>query len=196
MKTFLVYVLLISIAMSGEQKRSLEMSTAQKMFENLDWMTGPEQGASLTTLEHEWQTRKGTLIRALLRSENQKARFCAAYLLGLYRYPEAVNDLAAKITMENDDEVLPQGKEARWDRYPAVEALIRIGKPSVPAMLRNIASSSDQHVRALSGRVIFYVEGEQIGRLIVESASAKEDDPVKKKNLETSLPLIKGGEYK
>ena len=172
------------------------MSTAQKMFENLDWMTGPDQDSSLTTLEHEWQSRKCILIRALLRGENQKARFCAAYLLGLYRYPEAVNHLAAKITMENDDEVLPQGKMARWGRYPAVEALIRIGKPSVAAMLRNLASSSDQHVRALSARVIFYVEGEQIGRLIVENAIAKEDDSVKKKNLEASLSLLKGGEYK
>ncbi len=195
MKTFFLCALLaFTLVALGNEKRSKEVgNTTEDTFRSLVRMTIPERESFLTTLDREWQTRKGILITTL-GSEDEEACFSSAYLLGLYRYAEAADSLAAVITMEN--KVIRQQREGRWRRYPAVEALIRIGKPSVPAMLRNLASSSDQHVRALSARVIFGVEGEQIGRLIVENAIAKEDDPVKKKNLETSLPLIKGGEYK
>lgn len=187
-------LIVVSTFTQGDGMTNSTTDTAGTRLKHLHQMTSDEREVLLTSLEREWQAIEGVLVTSL-GSKDHETQFCSAYLLGLYRYSNAVDNLANVITMESTKSS-EDDRKSRWQQYPAVEALIVIGKPSVPAMLRNLASSSDQHVRALSARVIFHVEGEQIGQLIVESAIAKEDDPVKKQNLETSLPLIKGGEYK
>ena len=184
----------VSAFIEGDDMTNSTTRNVVTKLRSLKEMTPEEKEALLSSLGREWQQVEGVLVTNL-GSEDDETRFCSAYLLGLYRYSYAAGSLARKITMENT-KLKDNERMARWQQYPAVEALIRIGKPSVPAMLRNLESSSDKHVRGLSARVIFYVEGAQIGRLIVENAIAKEDDPVKKKNLEEALPLIKGGEYK
>ncbi|MHC4529568.1 MAG: hypothetical protein ACYS29_16970, partial [Planctomycetota bacterium] len=82
-----------------------------------------------------------------------------------------------------------QAKEALWDRYPVVEALIKIGKPSVRVMIHNIVSSNDKKVRDLSAKVIRYIEGREIGRIVLEKAAERQTDPAKKARLKGALDL-------
>ena len=146
-------------------------------------------------LSKQWEDTKGLLITSL-GSDDQQVQFTAAFLLGLYRYAEATDSLANLIVMEDAGRnEKRQSRESLWGEYPAVEALIRIGKPSVSAMLRNLESSEDEHVRGLSARVIYYVEGPKLAKIVVENAVNEQKDPIKKKLLESSLPLVHGGEY-
>ena len=146
-------------------------------------------------MSKQWTSTKELLINGL-GSEDQTVRFTSACLIGLYRYSEAVHSLSSQIAMEdvNVDRRISK-REHPWGRYPAIEALIHIGKPSTPAMLRNLATSKDAHVRGLSARVIYYVEGETAGKKILEDAIEKQAELPKKQRLESSLPLIRGGEY-
>jgi len=159
-----------------------------------DRMSKLEREAFLSDLEKERHAiLEGLLVG--LGSEHEQIRFCSAYLLGHYRFNQAAGSLADVVTMENP-ELTRNTREQRWGRYPAVEALIRLGKPSVPPMISNLETSDDEHVRGLSARVIYHVEGPELARIVVEMAITKQPDPVKKKRLETALSLLKGGEYK
>lgn len=147
----------------------------------------------LSSFESERERIKSLLLTSL-GSGDPQVQYAAAYLLGFHRYSEAINDLAAVITLHNEETELNK-RLPRWGEFPVVEALIRIGKPSVRAMLANLETSDDANVRGLSARVIFYVEGPDLSKIVVENAVNAQTDPDKKKRLQDALPLVKGGEY-
>lgn len=128
------------------------------------------------------------LIRELRHTTSEEIKITAAFLLGIYRMEEAVRHLAEVITLESKQDELYK-RLPLWSRYPVVEALIRIGKPSVRVMIQNIASSDDKKVRELSAKVIRYVEGREIGRIVLEKAAEKQTDPAKKARLKGALDL-------
>jgi hypothetical protein len=101
----------------------------------------------------------------------------------------AVRDLADLITLEA--EVKQQSKEALWDVHPVAEALIKIGRPSIPAMLENIKAAKGENVTKLSVEVIQYVETPAIAKMILQDAIAKEKDSAKMKILQDSLKYLK-----
>jgi hypothetical protein len=125
------------------------------------------------------------LIRQLDNSKTKQAKFAVAFLLGYYRMEKSVPHLSKLITLEAQG--TKQKRENLWDRYPVVEALIRIGNPAIPEMIRNIETSEDNKVRELSARVIRYVEGAEIGRIVIEKAIEKQTDPRRKARLEAAL---------
>jgi len=131
---------------------------------------------------------QGDLIHQLGDSSSKETKFAAAFLLGIYRMKGSVYSLSRNITLENEN-ILQDTRISLWDRYPVVEALIRIGKPSVREMIRNIQTSGDEKTRELSARVIRYVEGPEIGRIILEKAIEKQTDPQRKAKLEAALSL-------
>ena len=186
MKTVSLCVLILTVVLvaCASEGDYMEQSKAEKL-KMMDRMTASDRESLLTDLETEWQATKEALINNL-SSQQEQTRFSAAYLLGLYRYVDAADSLAQVIDMESKDSAA-QKRLARWDRYPAVEALIKIGKPSVPAMLRNLEESKNENVKELSARVISYVEGKELAKSIVANAIAKQGDPAKKANLESSL---------
>ena len=142
----------------------------------------------LDELAKERAELQGVLLTQLSSSQSKETRSCAAFLLGLYRMEQAVNDLAKLITMEAD--IQKQKREAPWGRYPVVEALIRIGRPGIPAMLENIEKTDDELVRKLSARVIRFVEGPDIAKFVLEEAIRNERDTTKKQNLQSGLTLV------
>ena len=168
---------------------------AIEALRSMEKMSDAERESLLKVLEQRWQTLQGVLLTNL-NGANDDINFSSAYLLGLYRFEQAAGNLARVIDLENKDADRHENRrEPRWDRYPAVEALIRIGKPSVREVLRRLETSDDPHVRALSARVIFYVEGPEVSKLVIQTAIKAQSDPVKKQRLESALPLVKGGEY-
>jgi len=137
-------------------------------------------------LANERVVIQGNLINQLGGSQSKRTTFAAAFLLGLYRMEQSVDHLSKFIALENEETEL-SGRIPLWGHYPVAEALIRIGKPAIPAMLRNIETSDTAKVRELSIQVIRYVEGHEIGRIILEKQLAQATDSRTRRQFETAL---------
>jgi HEAT repeat protein len=85
---------------------------------------------------------------------NDETRSVAAYLLGELRAVEAVPVLSKALADPPRDQDL-----ARLSRYGMAifEALVKIGRPAVPAMIENIKTSDDQIRRETSMDVLLHV---------------------------------------
>lgn len=87
---------------------------------------------------------------------NDQTRCAAAYLLGMLRATEAVSVLSRALTNE-------PGRIVAFDisRYdaPVWTALVRIGRPTVPAMIKNIETSDNKIFRKKSIDVLCHVLG-------------------------------------
>jgi len=147
-----------------------------------------EKAANNVYVERQRLCRE--LIGVLQDAKSSNLQKCsAAYYLGEMRMSDAVAALADHITLRSDAsgsliKRLPVMKE-----YPAVEALIRIGKPSTRQMIQNLEERSDSLVRELCARVIRDVEGYDFARIIIQAAIAKQSDTGKKERLQAALLL-------
>lgn len=82
-------------------------------------------------------------------------------------------------------------KESILSDRPIAEALVRIGKPAVPEMLKVLVGSDDSIVRAEAVAVIRFVEGKEVSVFILESAIKKETDSSQKQRLQLALKELK-----
>jgi hypothetical protein len=129
------------------------------------------------------------LIKELDAATDNDKKCSFVYLMGLYRLEATVRELAKFIDLESKPRL--NDAEFLWDRHPAVEALIKIGRPSIPAMLDNIKVAKGENVTKLSVDVIQYVETPVIAKMILQDAIAKEKDAEKVKILQDSLKYLK-----
>ncbi len=83
-------------------------------------------------------------------------------------------------------------------KYPAVEALIKIGDPAIAYVLRNLQESNDAKVRELSMRVIYHIDRKDKGfvRLHLEKALAVQDNTEKKARLQTALRFLQVSDFR
>jgi hypothetical protein len=129
------------------------------------------------------------LLRILQDTNSSNFQKCsAAYFLGEVRIPDPVAALATHVTLRKE----ASGSTTRLPvirDYPAMEALIKIGKPSTKHMVQNLEDSSDLLTRELSARVISVIEGRSLAGIIIGKAISKQPDPVKKKRLKAALSL-------
>lgn len=129
--------------------------------------------------------------------KERAVRIC--YVLGFCRANSAVEELSKWITLE-----VPSGKSfrryPRWVRYPAQEALVRIGVPAIRHMILNLETSDDEKVRYLSARTILEIMrgtardltiGKQFARVILSNAADSQEDPEKKRRLQEALKYFK-----
>jgi hypothetical protein len=185
LSTCLILLNMCVVLIAGtEMKKKIESNKEQiaQMFNFKD----VDRLEFLGNLSKERADLQSNLIYQLNNSDSKEMKFAAAFLLGMYRMEQSVFNLSKFITLEssqNTDHI----REPLWDRYPVVEALIRIGKPSVPEMLKNIKTSNDKKVIELSIRVIRYVEGPEIGQFILEKELAKQTDPKNKTKLKEAI---------
>jgi hypothetical protein len=161
----------------------------KEMLVRLPDATDKETEQIASQLSDERTELQSQLILQLVSPKSKHHQIVVAYLLGLYRMDGAVRDLASVITLEA--EVTIQKRERLWDVHPVAEALIKIGRPSIPAMLENIKAAKGEEVTKLSVEVIQYVETPAIAKMILQDAIAKEKDPVKVKILQDSLKYVK-----
>lgn len=142
----------------------------------------------LSKLGKDRSDLQGRLLTELGNAKENDKKFAFVYLMGLYRLDGTIWDLAKIIDLESKmvaDDALPL-----WQQYPVVEALIKIGRPSIRAMLDNIKTAKSKKVTELSVDVIRYVETPAIAKMILQDAIAKEKDPTKARNLQDSLKYL------
>ncbi len=85
-----------------------------------------------------------------------QTRCAAAYLLGMLRATEAVPVLSR--ALENEPGRRYISDISRYDS-PVWTALVRIGRPAVPAMIENIETSDNRILREKSIDVLYHVLG-------------------------------------
>jgi hypothetical protein len=119
----------------------------------------------------------------------------SAYYLGEIRNPESAGALADLISLRLDISKinligLPDILR-KIGNYPAFEALIKIGNPSIPAVIRNLAESDDAQVRKLSLQVLTRIDGDKdISQLRLQKALNAETDSTKKARLQSALKSL------
>lgn len=162
---------------NGEKDVSKEKTDKSKSVPQLNSLSNGDRIKVLGQLSKDRSDLQTALISQLDESNPKEVNFAIAYLLGMYRMEQAVGSLSKYIALEAETGI--EKHSALWDRYPVVEALIRIGNPAVPEMLKNIETSQDKKVRELSARVIRYVMGADIAKIVLQSAMQDKSDSVK-----------------
>jgi hypothetical protein len=188
----LMVVSILSWLFAGPETRSEEMIDEQVMnlMKRLDKLEQREQFALLSKVDEQRRELLGVLMRHLGTSTSLDVQAAAAYLIGRHRLSEGVTALMERI--ELDAARLPtKGPEPLWDRYPAMEALITIGKPSVRPCMGLLATEDDQTRRELAAKVIRYVEGPEAAEYMLRREHAGEDDPARKARLEGALNQLR-----
>lgn len=162
--------------------------SASNIKTQLKSLSGDMREQYLSDLMRERLSVQEELMRLLDQGQSDDIRFCAAYLLGMYRMDGAVTSLAQHIRMEQTREI-PRDREALWGRYPVVEALVRIGIPSIPVMIETIETASDEGVRNLSAQVIRNVYGLDIAKQVIEKRAQIQTDQQKREHLREVILL-------
>ena len=135
-------------------------------------------------------------IQALLRifSDSKAypdAKCCAAAYLGMMRASEAADSLAANIALQPpfDPHFAVSGPPFGYN--PVIDALVAIGNPSIPAVIRNLAESDDAKVRELSLQVLTRIDGDKdIAQLRLQKALKAEKDSQKQARLQVALKSL------
>ena len=160
------------------------------LMKRLDKLEQREQFALLSKVDEQRRELLGVLMKYMGTSSSLDVQAAAAYLIGRHRLSEGVTALMERI--EFDAERIPtKGPEPLWERYPAMEALITIGRPSVRPAMELLATEDDQTRRELAVKVIRYVEGPEVAEFILQREIAAELDSVRRARLEGAIDRLR-----
>lgn len=130
------------------------------------------------------------LLNVFKDAKSSRFNKCAAaYHLGEMRTPEAADALAADIKLNLGPMVVDHLSILM--HTPAVDALIKIGSPSIPAVIRNLEENGDAKVRELSLKVLYRIDGDKdIVRLRLQKALNAQKDSQKQARLQAALKSL------
>lgn len=134
--------------------------------------------------------QRNELLTVLLRHLNTglsvNIKTAAIYLIGRHRLSNAVRELIKQIDFDSESQ--SRGSPLPlWGQYPAMEALINIGQPAVPAAVELLALDMNDLRRDLAVKVVRYVEDGEVAGFILTRAHAAETDPNRKTNLQDAM---------
>lgn len=153
-----------------------------ELMKSLDTLDERTRMRLLSKVDEQRNTLLSVLVKHLDVSPSKNVQAAAIYLIGRHRLAEGIGELIRRIDFDASGQVI-KGTEPLWEQYPAMEALINIGKPSVVACLQLLATETGDLRRTLAVKVIRYVEGADVARFILERAYSAENDPGRKANL-------------
>jgi hypothetical protein len=128
-------------------------------------------------------------------SDYQKC--AAAYFLGEMPAPASIDDLVSNITVHMNPAAYPRFptriQPLEDDRtWPSVTgALVKIGAPAIPALIRNLQESDDTNVTAASLTVLYSIEGDKdIVQSRLQKALDVQPDAAKKARLQAAIKFL------
>jgi len=171
-------------AVKGETQM-IDQQTVDLM-KRLDTLDERTRMKLLSQVDEQRTELLGVLLKHLGTSSSPSVQAAAIYLIGRHRLADGVTELVRRIDFDAGGQ--PQrGPEPLWERYPAMEALITIGKPSVQPTMELLATNSNDLRRNLAVKVIRYVEGAEVAQFILQKTAANERDQTRKALLEDAL---------
>ena len=162
------------------------------------YQPGTYIAGDLIKLEGKEVAHRKKIIQALLKvlndpnlATNDVVKCDAAYHLGEMGAKEAVDSLAAQITIRAP-QIDPHSGTGFLGNNPAEDALIEIGTPSIPALIRNLTESDDEWVRNYSLEALWVIEGpdKDVARFRLQKALDAETDAAKKARLQLAIKQI------
>ncbi|MFN2199614.1 MAG: HEAT repeat domain-containing protein [Caldilineaceae bacterium] len=160
------------------------------LMKQIETLAQREQFVLLSKVDEERRQLLGVLMQYLGSSPSRDVRAAAAYLIGRHRLSEGAPALVESIGLDARYPPM-KGPEPLWERYPAMEALINIGKPAVRPCIGLLATEDDHVRRYLAIKVVRYVEGPQISEFVLKQAQAIEGDSAKRARLEDALVQLR-----
>jgi hypothetical protein len=142
------------------------------------------------------QFAKELLVILADTNSSDLSQCAAAYYLGEMRFPEAAEVLAGKIAFRFNALKYPWYNFPNVSDYPALDALVKIGNPSISAVIRNLAESDDAKVGELSLQVLNRIEGDKdIVRLRLQKALDTQKNSVKRARLQVALDALAATQF-
>ncbi len=164
-----------------------QLTDVMKQLDTLDERSRMEL---LSQVDEQRSEMLAVLVKHLDTSSSKNVRAAAIYLIGRYRLSDGVDQLIQHIDF--DSGATPsRGPEPLWEQYPAVEALITIGQPSVPAVMDLLASDRNHLRRDLAVKVLRYVEGPDVADFLLRNSQAKEKDAQRRANWRDALERLR-----
>jgi hypothetical protein len=187
--SFLIVVIgSLALAQKGAQNPGIEKKAPTPRLASVG---SAERMQLLERASRDRSDLQAALIGQLRDESNPKeVTICIAYLLGVHRMGETLPDLSKYIALTNYT-LLEENRRPLLGECPVVDALIRIGDPAIPQMIKTVETSGDQRVRELSAKVIRYVDGPEIARFRLQKAIERQSDPAKKARLKAAMDGIK-----
>lgn len=138
---------------------------------------------------------EANVLASYLDPENPSQAAIAMFLLGQCREVQLMPRIAWLIEMERTDIdpkiiALDTNNQLIESRYPAVPALISMGRDATPEMLRIIATTEKPLSTKLALYVLSHVESVKASQFFLSEAIEKESDVVKKTRLQTALKQL------
>jgi hypothetical protein len=196
-----VFALAIMIASAGKMRGQTEVTNTNKSID--DEIVSSIQGfhenqyiGNIYNLFHEDEIHRQKMVDDLIKifndpSSGKRTKGYAAYYLGVLHATKAVDSLANQINFAVGEAGSISEMDSPWISLPAVNALLTIGSPSIPALIRNLAESDDDNVRKRSLRVLNLIEGDKdIVQLRLQKALNAEKDSNKQARLQAALKSL------
>ncbi len=130
------------------------------------------------------------LFKELGAATKNEKKAVFVYLMGFYRLEETVWTLANIIDLECPQPIIHDALPL-LSRYPVVDALIRIGMPSIRAVIGRLEKDNKELVVELGTKVIDGILGRELGEMAIKQAIDKQTDRDKRKKLEEALAFFK-----
>ena len=156
-------IILILVALVGATTGGRQEDHEKRMPGQIEGLLSKDSRVRESSVDSILQDRLGIMKQLILimdpanaQKYSDETRCAAAYLLGEFRAIEAVPVLSRALANE-------PGRKTTWDisRYdvPVWTALVKIGRPAVPAMIENIETSDNRILRIKSLDVLNHVLG-------------------------------------
>lgn len=188
---YLVFACVMSIALTVQSAPFPGHEDELAIIKQLDGLDETQCEAALSKLSLRRAEMQRELITVLNTSHSESVEAASAYLIGLYRMDGAVKALAESIRLKTKN--ILQDRESLIGAYPAFDALIAIGSPSIPALIENLAESDDSLVRELSLRAVCRIDRDNsIVEIRLNKALNAENDSGKQKRLHTAIRALGG----
>lgn len=157
-----------------------------ELMRELDTLDERSLMKHLSKVDEQRNELLGVLLKHLGTSSSINVQAAVIYLIGRHRLSDGVGELIKRIDFDTGGQP-KRGARPLWERYPAMEALITIGRPTVSATVELLATDTNDLRRNLAVKVVRYVEDAEVARFILEQAHASESDPSRKANLKDAL---------
>ncbi len=132
------------------------------------------------------------LIAQAQKGKTRNARTYGVYLLGELRADEAVPTLLTLIDFEGVPDHNSNSRHARWGRYPACEALAKIGSPAVGLLVGDLADEGSASRRRLVVGTLRDILGKDVAEFVLKKADNSATGP-RKANYEQAIRDLDAG---